>query len=166
MAKVYKVLDDDGREIEVPHQVWLGARLAEYEANCERRYRAGELLDGTLAVALTSADIGRAVGVVAAIAAIESLSTGIVGFDSGLRGGYWYRDTEAALDLGDYLTFVAIPDGNDLVALRAAVIKGVESARDEVREHMADVSAEASRRGYEPDHRDDEMSMRSLELVA
>ena len=86
-------------------------------------------------------DVDRVIDVVLAIRAIPTLSTGVVGFGARLEGGHWYWDQGEAWH-GDELVIVEIPDaalGQD--AVREALMKGLEEARQACEEAATDSAA-------------------------
>lgn len=100
---------------------------------------AGFLKSGYKVRPLTGADIDRAAETVLTIGAIPTLKRGVVTFEDGLEGGRWYDDHDSAYYSDQYLV-VEIPEQLDLESARAAVLAGLEDARDMIKKHDEDDS--------------------------
>jgi hypothetical protein len=118
---------------------------------------AGYLPNGYKVRPLTAEDIRRAASVVLAIASIPTLKRGVVAFEDGLEGGRWYDDLDRAYDSEQYLV-VDIPESLDLASARAAVLDGIQVAREFVEHCMGDPGAAPS------DASDRALELRALEV--
>jgi hypothetical protein len=105
---------------------------SEWLADMWHRYGDSLLMDGYKVRPLTCADIDRAAELVAHIGTTTPMKSGSVGFDHGLRGGYWF--TEVPLGAIE----VRMPAEFDLESCRRAVLEGLDACGLDLVESIAE----------------------------